>query len=188
MAALMLVRQAGARGCVREGEAMFRRILVPTDGSDVSAAATDAAIAFARSCGSELVALSIAPPEPLVLSAEGAIAGGGLDVEALMEQAQRHAADVAEAAARAGAPCTPVAGYGYSPADEIIEAARRHGCDLIFMASHGRHGLSRLIAGSVTQRVLAYAPVPVMVFRPGREHAGAHAAGTGQAAPESGPA
>jgi nucleotide-binding universal stress UspA family protein len=168
---------------------MFKKILVPTDGSDISAAATDAAIALARSCGSALVALSIAPPEPIVLSAEGALAAsGGLDVEALMEQARRQAAAVAEAAARAGLTCTPLAGYGYSAADEIIDAARRHGCDLIFMGSHGRHGLSRLIAGSVTQRVLAYAPVAVMVYRPRPEHAGAHAAGTGPAAPQPGPA
>jgi nucleotide-binding universal stress UspA family protein len=53
--------------------------------------------------------------------------------------------------------------YGVSPSDEIIDAVNRTGCDLIFIASHGRRGLSRRIAGSVTQRVLAYAPVPVMV-------------------------
>jgi nucleotide-binding universal stress UspA family protein len=179
----ILARQACADAFRMEGEDMFKKILVPTDGSDVSAAATDAAIAFARTCGSELISLSIAPPEPVVLSAEGAIAtSGSLDVDVLMEQAQRHADDVADAAARAGVKCTPLTGYGFSPADEIIEAARRHGCDLIFMASHGRRGLSRLIAGSVTQRVLAYAPVPVMVYRPQPEQARAHKAGSGQAA------
>lgn len=168
---------------------MFKKILVPTDGSDVSVAATEAAVAFARTGGSELVALSIAPPEPVVMSAEGAIAtSDDLDVDAMLKHAQRHAADVADAAARAGVKCTPLAGYGYSPADEIIEAARRQGCDLIFMASHGRRGLSRLIAGSVTQRVLAYAPVPVMVYRPQPAHAPGHKAGSesGQAAPETG--
>ena len=51
-----------------------------------------------------------------------------------------------------------------------IETVKRHRCDLVFMASHGRRGLSRLIAGSVTQRVLAYSPVPVMVYRPGLAH------------------
>ncbi|MEW6371537.1 MAG: universal stress protein [Pseudomonadota bacterium] len=150
---------------------MYRRILVPTDGSEISSVAVEAAIAFARICGGDIVALSIAQPEPVMLTAEGALASGEFQVDVLLEQARRQVDRVAEAAARAGVPCTPVTGYGYSPADEIVEAARRHGCDLVFMASHGRRGLSRLIAGSVTQRVLAYAPVPVMVYRPHLAHA-----------------
>lgn len=150
---------------------MYQRILVPTDGSDISSVAVDAAIAFARICGGEIVALSIAQPEPVMLTAEGALASGEFQLDVLLEQARRHVERVAEAAARAGVRCTPVTGYGYSPADEIVEASRRHRCDLVFMASHGRHGLSRLIAGSVTQRVLAYSPVPVMVYRPRLAHA-----------------
>lgn len=149
---------------------MYKRILVPTDGSEISSVAVDAAIAFARICGGDIVALSIAQPEPVTLTAEGALASGEFQIDALLEQARRRVERVAEAAARAGVRCTPVTGYGYSPADEIVEAAKRHGCDLVFMASHGRRGLSRLIAGSVTQHVLAYAPVPVMVYRPRLAH------------------
>lgn len=145
---------------------MYRRILVPTDGSDLSAVAEEAAIALARLCGSELVALSIVPPEPVVLSAEGALATSVAGVDALLAQAEAHVGRVASAAAQAGVACRTLTGYGYSPADEIVEAAKRCGCDLIFMASHGRRGLSRLIAGSVTQHVLAYSSVPVMVYRP----------------------
>ena len=145
---------------------MYRRILVPTDGSDISGIAADAAIAFARACGSELVALSIAPPEPVLLSAEGALATAVPGVDVLLEQAETYVRRVADAAAKAGVTCTTRTGYGYSPADEIVETARRERCDLVFMASHGRRGLSRLIAGSVTQHVLAYSSLPVMVFRP----------------------
>lgn len=145
---------------------MYQRILVPTDGSDISAEAADAAIAFARACGSELVALSIAQPEPLLPSAEGAMATTVLDPELMLAGAQRHAGRVADAAAKAGVPCTIVTGFGHSPAGEIIEAVARTHCDLVFMGSHGRRGLSRLIAGSVTQHVLAGSPVPVMVYRP----------------------
>jgi nucleotide-binding universal stress UspA family protein len=178
-------RQFGTVVPVLWGENMYKKILVPTDGSAVSATAAEAAIAFARTCGSELISLSIAPPEPVVLSAEGAIAGSaGLDVDVLLEQAQRYAEDVANLAARSGVKCMPLTGYGYSPADEIIETVKRHGCDLIFIASHGRRGLSRLIAGSVTQRVLAYAPVPVMVYRPQLEHDRGYAGGFGQTAPQ----
>lgn len=146
---------------------MYQRILVPTDGSAISQVAADAAIAFAKMCGGEIVALSVAQPEPVLLTAEGALGtGDGFQIDVLLEQARRQAARVAEAAAQAGVHCTALTGYGFSPADEIVEATKRQGCDLVFMGSHGRRGLSRLIAGSVTQRVLAYAPVPVMVYRP----------------------
>ncbi|MFC5462797.1 universal stress protein [Massilia niabensis] len=145
---------------------MFQRILVPSDGSDLSAVAENAAIAFAQVCGSELVALSVVPPEPVVLSAEGALVTGGTGTDVLLAQAEAHVGRVAAAAAKAGVACETLTSYGDSPAEKIVEAAQRAGCDLVFMASHGRRGLSRLIAGSVTQHVLAYSTVPVMVYRP----------------------
>lgn len=152
--------------------AMHQRILVPTDGSELAAVAASAAISFAQACEGEIVALSVACPEPVLLSPEGAVAAGtemGIDV--LLEQAQRYVGRVADAARKAGVPCAELTAYGYSPADEIVEVAKRQHCDLIFLASHGRRGLSRLIAGSVSQRVLACSPVPVMVFRPNLAHA-----------------
>lgn len=144
---------------------MYKRILIPTDGSDISAVAADAAIAFAKICGSELVALSVVQPDPMFQSAEG-VATGILDVDVLMEEGQRYVGRIAEAAAKAGIHCTVMTCYGTSPSDEIVDAVKRTGCDLVFIASHGRRGLSRLVAGSVTQRVLADSPVPVMVYRP----------------------
>ena len=145
---------------------MYKRILVPTDGSDISVVAADAAIAFAKICGSEVVALSVVQPDPRSRSAEEDVATGILDIDVLMEEGQRYVGRIAEAAAKAGIHCTVVTCYGVSPSDEIIDAVKRTDCDLVFIASHGRRGLSRLIAGSVTQRVLAYSPVPVMVYRP----------------------
>lgn len=145
---------------------MYQRILVPTDGSPIAAVGAQAAIELAKAFGSEIVALSVAQPEPAVPLAEGAGLIAGPSPEALMEEARKHVERVAHAAARAGVKCTTLTCLGYSPADEIVDAVKRSGCDLIYIASHGRRGLSRLIAGSVTQRVLAYAPVPVMVFRP----------------------
>lgn len=153
---------------------MYQRILVPTDGSALSAVAVDAAIVFAQACGSELVALSVVQPEPVVPLAEGAIVTSTVGADVLLEQAEAQVAQVAQAAARAGVRCRTLTRYGYSPADEIVEVAGSEGCDLIFMASHGRRGLSRLLAGSVTQHVLAYSSVPVMVYRP-RQTGGRHA-------------
>lgn len=145
---------------------MYQRILVPTDGSPIAAVAAQAAIELAKAFGSEIVALSVAQPQPMVPLAEGAGLIAGPSPEALMEEARKHVERVAHAAARAGVKCTTLTCLGDSPADEIVDAVKRAGCDLVYIASHGRRGLSRLIAGSVTQRVLAYAPVPVMVLRP----------------------
>ena len=146
---------------------MYDRILVPTDGSDISAAAEKAAIAFARAHGSEIVALAVGQPQSPIASAEAAMAiDPGLDDEVLLAAANERARRVADACAAAGVTCTPLALLDYTPAEAIVATADSQGCDLIFMGSHGRRGLSRLIAGSVTEKVLADANVPVLVMRP----------------------
>ena len=151
---------------------MYDRILVPTDGSEISAAAEKAAIAFARAHGSEIVALAIGQPQQPLASAEAAMAiDAGFDDEVLLATARERADRVAAACAAAGVACTPLALLDYAPAEAIVATADSQGCDLIFMGSHGRRGLSRLMAGSVTQKVLADAHVPVLVMRPQKSHA-----------------
>ncbi|WP_020653168.1 universal stress protein [Massilia niastensis] len=146
---------------------MYKRILVPTDGSATATLAADAAIELARGCGSEIVALSIAFPEPYPAAAEGGIVTEqGPRVDLLLQQADELVARIAERAQAAGVNCATVTEYSLSPAEAIVDVARNHRCDLIFMGSHGRRGLTRLIAGSVTQNVLAYSAIPVMVLRP----------------------
>jgi len=146
---------------------MYKRILVPTDGSDVSAVAEQAAVAFARALGSDIVALSVAQSYPAYAAAEASMAvDPDLDIHALRDAAERNAARVCAAAAAAGVPCTALTVSAHSPSDAILDSAREQACDLIFMGSHGRRGLSRLLAGSETQKVLAGADVPVMVMRP----------------------
>jgi nucleotide-binding universal stress UspA family protein len=171
---------------------MYKRILVPTDGSDVSALAVKDAIEFARACGSEIVALSVAEPYPINPAAEGAmVSGQGTEIKRLMDQAEQNVRQVAIATKAAGVECATTTALSFYPSDEIMAAIKRTGCDLVFMGSHGRRGLSRLLAGSETQNVLAYSPVPVMVLRPQSvgsgdldEHAGAEdtamAAGDGR--------
>lgn len=155
---------------------MYRRILVPTDGSPVSESAVDAAIDFARAGGSEIVALGVAVPQPSFQSLEGAMAfDPGLQVEVLLEHAQQHVGAIAARAQKAGVPCTPVTCSALDAAEAIVDTARQRHCDLIVMGSHGRRGLSRLLAGSVTQAVLAHAPTPVMVLRPAAHEDGSQA-------------
>lgn len=145
---------------------MYKRILVPTDGSPLSEHAVDAAIEFARAFGSEIVALSVAVPEPVLQSLDGAmVLDPGQQVDALLEHAYTAVAAVAARAQAAGLQCTPLTRFSLDPGEAIVDAVREQACDLVVMGSHGRRGLSRLLAGSVTQAVLAYAPVPVMVLR-----------------------
>ena len=159
--------QPGTQTDKLPGRPLYKRILVPTDGSDVSAVAEHAAVEFARAHGADIVALSVAQPYPAYAAAEASMAvDPGLDNEALRDAAERNVRRVSAAAAGAGVACTPLTVFSHSPSDAILDSARDHGCDLIFMGSHGRRGLSRLLAGSETQKVLAGADVPVMVLRP----------------------
>jgi nucleotide-binding universal stress UspA family protein len=145
---------------------MYKKILVPTDGSEASQQAVATAIEIARLAAAEIVALSVAEPYPLV-SAEAAMA---IDLGVESEQRERVAREivdrVAEAARATGISCQTVVAYSTLPHEAIMETATANQCDLIFMGAHGRRGLSRLLAGSVTQNVLAHASIAVMVLRP----------------------
>jgi nucleotide-binding universal stress UspA family protein len=158
---------------------MYKKILVPTDGSELSDQAVAAAIEFARLNGSEIVAFSAAEPYPIMPVAEGAmVIDPGIDIEAQLALARDNVDKVAQLAQQAGVACTTTTAFSMPVDQAIIQAATGHGCDLIFMASHGRRGLSRLLAGSVTQNVLAYSTIPVMVLRPQRQAGAARPAGT----------
>lgn len=145
---------------------MFKSILVPTDGSPLSDKAIEAAIDFAKASGIKIVALSVAEPYPFSPLYEGAMTAESGIYEAKMEElAHAHVQKIADAAKLANVPCETVVAQSFSPYEEIIKAAQQSGCDVIFMASHGRKGLNRLFLGSETQKVLAHTTIPVMVFR-----------------------
>lgn len=149
---------------------MYKKILVPTDGSELSDQAATAAIDFAKLCSADVVALSVAEPYPLMPAAEGAmVIDTGFEADILEKMAQENADKVAKQARDAGLHAEALTVFSVVPHEEIIRTATERGCDLIFMASHGRRGLSKLLAGSVTQNVLAYSSIPVMVLRPRRE-------------------
>lgn len=143
---------------------MFSKILLASDGSPLSARAAEAAIAFARDSGAQLIALSVAVMYP-VLPEAGAMADLNDFEAAARAEAQALLAPVAAAAARAQVRCECVVRYAPEPWREIVALAGERGCDCIWMASHGRRGLDRLLLGSQTQRVLAHSAVPVMVYR-----------------------
>lgn len=145
---------------------MYKKILVPTDGSDLSAQAVAAAIDFARGSGAEIIALSVAEPY-LIASAEGAMAiDVGTEMAQRRQAAEQNVERVAQAAATAGVACSTVTAMSPVVHEEIINVATERNCDVIFIASHGRRGLSRLFAGSVAQNLLAHSAIPVLVLRP----------------------
>jgi nucleotide-binding universal stress UspA family protein len=148
--------------------AMFKRILVATDGSELSTKAVDRAIALARTVGAELFALKVVHHQR-----EDHWDGGLLrerSAHAVIEAEQTELAKAVVEAVRASAEradvkATALTAKATSVADAVIEAAQKNGCDLIVMASHGRRGLARVLLGSETQHVLTHTQIPVLVIR-----------------------
>lgn len=143
---------------------MYRTILVPTDGSELSDKAADAAIELAKALGSRLVAWSGAeiyvPP-----FADQAFIDQTRYREQAVQEARERVERLAARAQAAGIACEAVHGTPEMPWKGIIETATDKGCDLIFMASHGRRGIAALLLGSETQKVLTHSTIPVLVYR-----------------------
>lgn len=145
---------------------MFKTILVPTDGSDLSKKAAEFAVQFAQQSGARIVALAVAEPYPFdPLPEAGAASFSTVYGDRTRGLATLYVKEIADAARAANVPCEPVVTVSSSPHEEIIDTAARLNCDAIFMASHGRKGLNKLLLGSQTQRVLAHAALPVLVLR-----------------------
>lgn len=146
---------------------MFEAILVPTDGSPLAEAAFGPAIEAARAAGGRIVGISVARPHTRPRPTPGSPIPDYAEQyrKEMLDLAAEHVGRLAEACARAGVPCETLTPCSDDVAGEILAAARACACGAIFMASHGRRGLGRLVLGSETQRVLADTPVPVMVFR-----------------------
>jgi nucleotide-binding universal stress UspA family protein len=150
---------------------MFRHLLVPTDGSDPSQTAVDAAVAFAREAGARVTFFhaqdSFFGRPDVALYGEGLVLDPALSEEfskANREFAQTLLDEAKAKAAAAGVECSGDTVVNPLIHEAIIDAATRHGCDAIVMASHGRRGLAGLLLGSETQRVLTHAGIPVLVW------------------------
>jgi nucleotide-binding universal stress UspA family protein len=142
-------------------------ILVPVDGSAPSRRALREAVAIARPARARITALHVVTPFEALTYREALPAVITLpDFERhAMRAADRILSAVQRAARAAGVACACHTAWQASAADAIVTFARRHGCNLIVMGSHGRRGLQRMLLGSVTHTVLANSRVPVMVCR-----------------------
>jgi nucleotide-binding universal stress UspA family protein len=147
---------------------MYQRILVATDGSELSAKAVAHAVDLATTCGAELVAMTAVPHYPRSYY-DGSLPLSNEEVERVEKhwaEGGRKILDEVQAAAQAkNVKVTDVVVKSDLVADAIIETAEKRGADLIVMASHGRKGVSRLLLGSETQQVLTRSQIPVLVLR-----------------------
>lgn len=145
---------------------MYKRILLPTDGSDASRRAVLAGVDFARSTGAEVVAMTATPAfHAFTTDAVMLEETPEQYAQSSRERGQRLLDGVAAVAREAGVPCTCVQLVSDNPYEAIIDTAREQHCDLIVMASHGRRGIKGLLLGSETQKVLVHSSIPVMVHR-----------------------
>lgn len=145
---------------------MFKSILLPTDGSELSDKATAIAIDFARLHQARIVTVTVIQPMLLPsLGDSGAMLSADQYQTQMQNAARQHIEKVTTAARAAGISCEGVIAMSPNPYEEIVEAANKYGCDLIMMASHGRRGLNKLFLGSETQRVLSHTTLPVLVLR-----------------------
>lgn len=145
---------------------MFKHLLLPTDGSPLSEAAVRRGLQLAKEQGASVTAIHVLP-QFHVFSYHTAMLGESRDefLGACGRQAQKYLAEVERAAREQLVPCATLIETSDHPHEAITTAAERAGCDLIVMASHGRRGLTGLVLGSETQKVLTHSKVPVLVLR-----------------------
>jgi len=145
---------------------MFKHILIPTDGSDLSRKAVIYGVQLAKTVGARVTAITVSPPYHVA----------SMDAVLVAETPDEHDAQSARAAERAleqvrmAAEAASVAAETLrevhdQPYRAIIDCARANGCDLIVMASHGRRGVAALLVGSETTKVLTHSAIPVLVYR-----------------------
>ena len=145
---------------------MFKHILIPTDGSDLSRKALLYAVELAKESKAKVTALTVRPPYVIGSMDMIGVVGGQDEFEAETQRYAEYALTQAKMAGEAaGVSVETIQDVGDQPYRSIIDCANANGCDLIVMASHGRRGFSALLLGSETSKVLAHSHVPVLVFR-----------------------
>jgi nucleotide-binding universal stress UspA family protein len=145
---------------------MFKHILVPTDGSELSEEAAARAVALAKSISAKVTGLTVSERfhglafDPLIVTDNEDVYNAHCE-----ERANKYLDAIRKAANAAGVPFSGTHVFSDQPYMTIISTASAHDCDLICMASHGRRGISALVLGSETIKVLTHSKIPVLVLR-----------------------
>ena len=147
---------------------MYQRILVATDGSELSTKAVDHALDLARSCGAEVLAITVVPRYPQSYF-DGSLPLSPSEIERVEQHwgadGQKILDQVKIKAQEKGVKLSDLIVKSDVVSDAVIETAREQNASLIVMASHGRKGVSRMLLGSETQQVLTHSQIPVLVLR-----------------------
>ena len=147
---------------------MFKHILVPTDGSKLSVKTAKQAVKLAKALGARITGFYAAPDYGSTYYGDGYILrapSASEQAEFSENQARKYLSTIEVEAGVEKVACELFHVVSDSPYEAIIDAAKKKKCDLIFMASHGRRGLSGLVLGSETQKVLIHSKTPVLVCR-----------------------
>ncbi|MFN3302850.1 MAG: universal stress protein [Roseateles sp.] len=144
---------------------MFKRILVPTDGSDITAHAVDMAIQLAKVHGAQLLTLSVMEPFPYSAVSEIQPVPPQEFLDAQQRVATQRVEAVCATAAAQGLSCKAHTVEALHAWEAIAEHARTESVDLIVMASHGRKGLAALLLGSEAQKLLTHVELPVLIVK-----------------------
>ncbi len=144
---------------------MFKRILVPTDGSDITTHAVDMAIQLAKLHGAQLLTLSVMDPCPYSAVSEIQPVPPQEFIDAQQRLASKRVEDVCAAAAAEGLACQGHTVEAVHAWEAIVDHAKDQSVDLIVMASHGRKGFAALLMGSEAQKVLTHVDLPVLIVK-----------------------
>ena len=147
---------------------MYKRILIPTDGSRTARKAIKAGVAIAKTLGADVVGYHAAEPLERLYYAQGAGVRSS-DIakieKRLRELGEKYLVEIVDAATALDVRCETVLTTPGAAYQGIVATARKKKCDMIFMASHGRGTLASIMLGSVTHKVLTNSKIPVLVFR-----------------------
>ena len=144
---------------------MYKRVLIPTDGSEITDKAVVTAVALAKLCGASLVTLCVKEPFPYSAISEMQPVPPQEFYDAQERIAASRVKRVMEVAKAEGVNCEGATVEAIHPWEAILDAAKQKHCDVIVMASHGRKGMAALLIGSETNKVLTHSPLPVLVVR-----------------------
>ena len=145
---------------------MFKHILLPTDGSELSEAAIQKAIQLAKSVNAKVTGFHVLLPFHVFTTKTQMVEDTRQQYERESKiQAEQFLGVIKKAAEKAGVSCDADYVTSNHPYEMIINAAEKKGCDLIMMASHGRRGVQGVLIGSETQKVLTHTKIPVLVVR-----------------------
>jgi len=145
---------------------MYKHILIATDGSELAAKAVVVGVTLAKQLNCKVTAVTVSEPWRIFVAGEAA---GGFPINEYekdtAETASRVLAAAMEQARKSNVACATVHAKDQYPAEGILDTAKKVGCDLIVMASHGRRGLGRLLLGSEAVKVLTHSTIPVLICR-----------------------